>query len=182
MTDVIRLIGADPGDLCGIALLECVGHDPIVAAWEELPLNTLTGQRALCAFMDAALAGGPVHGLAMEVPRHPYLPDPGKTRGMSFREAIAISANISIGQGARRGELRARAIDRDIPVLALLKSDTVKAALASGRATKEQMIQAVRLRFGVTLPEHAADAVSVAFAALKRDYATLAGRAARRGK
>lgn len=178
---VIRVIGADPGDTCGIALLECVGHDPSVAEWTELSLGTLTGQRGLNRFMDDALRYGAIHGLALEVPRHPYMPDPSKSRGKSFREAIAISANISIGQGARRGEIRARAIDRDIPVLALITSDKVKASLANSRSSKGQIAEAVRLRFGLTLPEHAADAVAIAYAVLKRDYAVLLARAQRKG-
>ena len=177
---VIRVIGCDPGDQTGLCLLECTDKDPKIVEAIEVGLHTLTGQRALNEFMDRALARGPVHGLAMEVPRHPYLPDAQKSRGMSLKEAIAVSASISVGQGARRGEIRARAIDRDIPVLANVKSDLVKASVAHSRATKEQVAQAIRLRFGMKVDDHAADAIAVAYAALKRDYATLIGRASRR--
>jgi len=176
----ILIIGTDPGDTTGVALLQCIERDPVVLLWDEINLATLGGQRRLNAFMDEALALGKVHGLAMEKPRHSYIPDRNKTRGMNFKEAIAISANISIGQGCRRGEIRARAIDRDIPVLGTITSDQVKAAMASSlRASKEQVAQAVKLRFGVDLPEHAADAVAIAFAVLRRDYALLHKRAQR---
>jgi Holliday junction resolvasome RuvABC endonuclease subunit len=164
-----RAMGADPGDTCGLAVVEFDGLTFTVLAAVGLKMSTKGGQRAIGQFMDDCARFAPIAGLAMEEPGYMFARREFQAKGT--QQAMAIGLRIGIGQGQRRGELRARAVDRGIPLLDQIPQQTVKAAVASGRATKEQMIAAVRARTGYAAEtEHVADAIAVAMTALKALY------------
>jgi Holliday junction resolvasome RuvABC endonuclease subunit len=165
---ILRMAASDPGDACGFAVVELHGNELRVLLAEELALNTLAGQRRLNELMTQAAALGVV-GFVMEEPKGGVIAKRFRMKGEAA--AMAIGARIWIGQGQRRGELRARAIDRGIKVLPTIGTSEVKAAMAYGGADKAMMITAVQSRTGyVTTSDHVADAISVAAAGLRRAY------------
>jgi fructosamine-3-kinase len=53
--------------------------------------------------------------------------------------------------------------------LGRINTSQVKAAMGHGRANKEAMISLARMRFGVDVSDHVADAIGVALAALRKN-------------
>jgi Holliday junction resolvasome RuvABC endonuclease subunit len=61
------------------------------------------------------------------------------------------------------------ALAMKLPVLLPVNVSSAKKSFASdGHASKARMIAAATMRYGVTLPEHAADACAIAHTALQR--------------
>lgn len=164
MPDTLCVIGADPGDACGLACVEYVDGRFVVRAAVGVTLSTQKGQRALNAFFDDCVPRAPI-GLAMETPGRPYLTRDVRGKG----DPSTLIFRIAIGQGQRRGEIRARALDRNIKVLDPINVQHVKMAVARGGASKETMMAAVKWVTGHDpASEHVADAIAVAIAAIKR--------------
>jgi Holliday junction resolvasome RuvABC endonuclease subunit len=165
-TRLVRVIGVDPGDECGLACVEYQGNTWRVVRAVGVRLSTQKGQRALGQFLDECLALGPLDGLAMEEPGYVFLRE--EFRKLPPAKQVAVACKIAVGQGRRRGQIEARAMDRGIKVLDDLPQSHVKATVACGGASKTQMIAAVRLRTGFDAPsEHIADGVAVACTAIK---------------
>ena len=88
---------------------------------------------------------------------------------------VAHGRNERVGQRIRRGQaeaigtIRGMALALHLPTLDAVNVSTAKVTFTgSGRAQKARMIEMARLRYGVALTEHAADACGIAHTALVR--------------
>lgn len=76
-----------------------------------------------------------------------------------------LDTAISLGMAC--GIVLAWAIANGVPTLEVRPTEAKRTLTGSGRATKSEIIQSVRVQFGVAVEEDAADAVAVALAALE---------------
>jgi Holliday junction resolvasome RuvABC endonuclease subunit len=145
------------------------GTHVTVLATAEANAATARGQRLIRDTVTEWAGVHDVDGLAMEEPGRVFVRR--EFRDRTGSESIGL--RIAVGQGERRGEIRARAFDAGVPILPCVPASSVKAAVGVGglgsEAGKQAVIRAVGLRYGVvTSSDHVADAVAVAVAALKR--------------
>lgn len=158
----VSIIGIDQGmTATGLAV---VGYD---GKGFSLPhhckgcLDSKSGRAIIRRGFEIGMSAG-CRGFAMEKGWH------GAKAG---RSALAGS-RVTRGQGKAEGMILMIADDFGLLRLPDVPVSTAKAVLAgSGRASKEMMIRAAMLRFGLLgdpLSEHEADAAGIASAALRR--------------
>jgi Holliday junction resolvasome RuvABC endonuclease subunit len=176
MTGLRRLtvVGIDPGRAaCGYAVLCCeagqgLGLQVRLYQCGTANLGTKAGRERLRDVLRTAalLEEDAEEGWAHEA----------RWRGLTLKQRLsgggaARSERIAAGQAATVGTLEemAEAAGLGRAPRWRIAPGTAKVALTGyGAASKDAMVQAARVRYGVTVDEHGADAIAVALAAARK--------------
>lgn len=159
----MHIIGIDPGGQhCGYAVLEVNGTESYLLASGELNLDAKAGCTAMRTLLATWGASGCL-GVACEIEHFVA----------GHNRSTVLGLRIRRGQDNVRGRIREMAEAAGLKYLPPVNVSTAKTAMTGhGCASKQQMTRMARLRWGVELSEHAADAAAVALAAVRRRHPT----------
>lgn len=144
---------------CGCAVLSFDGSAIDVVSTRCLNLNTKRGIDSLFSLLNM-LKGSDIPIVGFSFEDNPF----DSAHGRSQKEGQRIARGQELGIGFIRGIMVCFGIEN----LGGTNCQTAKAALCKGNATKDDMIRAVKIRYGIEVNEHEADAVAVALAQCKR--------------
>ena len=175
----MNALGIDPGVPCGYAVVRSQGGNLIL-----LTAETLSPPRHLTAYAERAywVALQLVEVYTVYLPHLVAIEQPIIAGPKAGKGADAL--NLSMQVGMTYALLHQVAHPNRTEPIMFINPATIKARFAgSGRATKDTMLRAAKVQFGIDLGRatHAADAVAVATVALSRHHAEWYGLTPKKG-